>query len=74
LLSKAGTVLIIYIWLDFYEDMSPWVLSSIDIQQTEPKATCCLNKSQPNAYKMYTDLEAILSACTLAGFLVVVLS
>jgi hypothetical protein len=32
--SKEGTYSIIPIWLDFYvDDMSPWVLSSIPVQQ-----------------------------------------
>ncbi len=30
---------------------------------TEPKATCRQCKNPPNAYKMYTDLEGILSVC-----------
>jgi hypothetical protein len=31
--------------------------------RTEPKATCCQYKNQPNPSNMYTDLEGILFAC-----------
>ncbi len=41
----------------------PWCHTVECVYWTEPKATCCQCKTQPNAYNMYTNLEEILSAC-----------